>query len=60
MMLWRRNWQGRGKNNDKYGTNEPGTTYKAWRYVLDVLQNEVYHKYRVKKGDKYGKLEVIK
>ncbi len=26
----------------------------------DVLQNEVYHEYRVKKGDKYGKLEVIK
>lgn len=26
----------------------------------DVLQNEVYHEYRVKKGDKYGILEVIK
>lgn len=27
---------------------------------MDVLQNEVYHEYRVKKGDKYGILEVIK
>ena len=27
---------------------------------MDVLQNEVYHEYKVKKGDKYGILEVIK
>ena len=27
---------------------------------MDVLQNEAFHEYRVKKGDKYGKLEVIK
>ena len=27
---------------------------------MDVLQNEVYHEYRVKKGNKYGILEVIK
>lgn len=29
-------------------------------YQMDVLQNEVYHEYRVKKGDEYGILEVIK
>ena len=27
---------------------------------MDVLQNEVYHEYRVKKRNKYGILEVIK
>lgn len=27
---------------------------------MDVLQNEAFHEYRVKKGDKYGILEVIK
>ena len=27
---------------------------------MDVLQNEVYHEYKVKKGNKYGILEVIK
>ena len=26
---------------------------------MDVLQNEMYHKYKVKKSDKYGILEVI-
>lgn len=29
-------------------------------YQSDVLQDEIYHEYRISKGEKYGRLQVIK
>ena len=67
IQKWRRNHELRFR---LYEFDENVIPYLLFNMVLrniectvcqmDVLQNEVYHKYRVKKGDKYGKLEVIK
>ena len=67
IQKWRRNHELRFR---LYEFDENVIPYLLYNMILrniestvcqmDVLQNEAFHEYRVKKGDKYGILEVIK